>query len=111
MCGTTIRGNLGWAVAAMRLGLGWAGAGLTPSGRHPEVRCNAGFGELKQIVLHLGNGASATAIDGGQSVDTSMGLTPLQAEATMLILLVAIAHAVAWEFMTRHVTDDPAGTT
>lgn len=34
--------------------------------------------ELKQIVLHLGNGASATAIDGGRSVDTSMGLTPLQ---------------------------------
>lgn len=34
--------------------------------------------ELKQIVLHLGNGASAAAIDGGRSVDTSMGLTPLQ---------------------------------
>ncbi len=32
---------------------------------------------LKQIVLHLGNGASACAIDGGRSVDTSMGLTPL----------------------------------
>jgi acetate kinase len=34
--------------------------------------------ELKQIVLHLGNGASACAIDGGLSVDTSMGLTPLE---------------------------------
>lgn len=34
--------------------------------------------ELKQIVLHLGNGASMCAIDGGRSVDTSMGLTPLQ---------------------------------
>lgn len=33
--------------------------------------------ELKQIVLHLGNGASACAVDGGRSVDTSMGLTPL----------------------------------
>ncbi|HEY0248624.1 MAG TPA: acetate kinase [Gryllotalpicola sp.] len=33
--------------------------------------------ELKQIVLHLGNGASACAIDGGRSVETSMGLTPL----------------------------------
>lgn len=33
---------------------------------------------LKQIVLHLGNGASACAIDGGRSVDTSMGLTPLE---------------------------------
>lgn len=33
--------------------------------------------EVKQITLHLGNGASATAIDGGKAVDTSMGLTPL----------------------------------
>lgn len=30
------------------------------------------------IVLHLGNGASVTAIRGGRSFDTSMGLTPLQ---------------------------------
>ena len=30
------------------------------------------------ITLHLGNGASATAIRAGQSVDTSMGLTPLE---------------------------------
>ncbi|HIZ36396.1 MAG TPA: acetate kinase [Candidatus Ruania gallistercoris] len=30
------------------------------------------------IVLHLGNGASATAVAGGRSVDTSMGLTPLE---------------------------------
>lgn len=34
--------------------------------------------ELNLIVLHLGNGASATAIRGGESVDTSMGLTPLE---------------------------------
>jgi acetate kinase len=34
--------------------------------------------ELKQIVFHLGNGASVTAIDGGRSVETSMGLTPLE---------------------------------
>ncbi len=33
---------------------------------------------LRQIVFHLGNGASATAIDGGRSVETSMGLTPLE---------------------------------
>ena len=32
----------------------------------------------KIITLHLGNGASACAIDGGQSVDTSMGFTPLE---------------------------------
>lgn len=31
-----------------------------------------------QVVLHLGNGCSASAIAGGVAVDTSMGLTPLQ---------------------------------
>jgi acetate kinase len=34
--------------------------------------------DLNQIVLHLGNGASASAIRGGRAVDTSMGLTPLE---------------------------------
>jgi acetate kinase len=35
-------------------------------------------GELKLIELHIGNGASACAVDGGRSVETSMGLTPLE---------------------------------
>lgn len=30
------------------------------------------------ITLHLGNGASATAVRGGRSIDTSMGMTPLE---------------------------------
>ncbi|MGM0516874.1 MAG: acetate/propionate family kinase [Pseudomonadota bacterium] len=38
---------------------------------HPAERLNL-------IVAHLGNGASLTAIRGGQSVATSMGLTPLE---------------------------------
>ncbi len=33
---------------------------------------------LNLITLHLGNGASATAIQAGLSVDTSMGMTPLE---------------------------------
>jgi acetate kinase len=33
---------------------------------------------LNQIVLHLGNGASASAIAGGLPIDTSMGLTPME---------------------------------
>ena len=33
--------------------------------------------DLKTIVCHLGNGASICAVDGGKSVDTSMGFTPL----------------------------------
>ncbi|GAB2601295.1 acetate kinase [Streptomyces capparidis] len=39
-------------------------------GRAPE--------EFNAVVLHLGNGASATAVARGRCVDTSMGLTPLE---------------------------------
>jgi acetate kinase len=39
-------------------------------GREPD--------EVNVIVLHLGNGCSATAVAGGRSVDTSMGMTPLE---------------------------------
>ncbi len=35
----------------------------------------------KTIVCHLGNGSSVCAVDGGKSVDTSMGLTPLEGVA------------------------------
>ena len=34
--------------------------------------------EVNTITLHLGNGASACAVEGGRSVATSMGLTPLE---------------------------------
>jgi len=36
------------------------------------------FRECNLITLHLGNGASATAIRRGKSIDTSMGMTPLE---------------------------------
>ena len=36
------------------------------------------YDELKIIVCHLGNGASISAVNCGKSVDTSMGLTPLE---------------------------------
>lgn len=39
-------------------------------GKEPE--------DINVIVLHLGNGASASAVRGGVCVDTSMGLTPLE---------------------------------
>jgi acetate kinase len=35
-------------------------------------------GALRLVVAHLGNGCSAAAISGGQSVDTTMGLTPME---------------------------------
>ena len=34
--------------------------------------------DVKVITCHLGNGASICAVDGGQSIDTSMGFTPLE---------------------------------
>jgi acetate kinase len=40
--------------------LGWDGAGL------------------RMVTCHLGNGASLAAVDGGKSVDTTMGFTPLE---------------------------------
>jgi len=36
------------------------------------------FEELKIVTCHLGNGASVAAVNNGKSVDTSMGLTPLE---------------------------------
>tara|TARA_R110002110_G_scaffold415816_1_gene656610 strand:- start:19661 stop:20767 length:1107 start_codon:yes stop_codon:yes gene_type:complete len=47
-----------------------AGQAAVCLGRRPQ--------SLRIISLHLGNGASAAAIDGGRSIDTSMGLTPLE---------------------------------
>jgi acetate kinase len=34
--------------------------------------------DVRMVVLHLGNGASACAVDGGRSVETSMGLSPAE---------------------------------
>ena len=36
------------------------------------------YEDLKTIVCHLGNGSSVTAVMNGKSIDTSMGLTPLE---------------------------------
>ncbi len=51
------------------------------SHRYVSKRCAEILGEdpseLKIVSCHLGNGSSLAAIDGGKSVDTSMGLTPL----------------------------------
>ena len=39
---------------------------------------NKPYDQLKTIVCHLGNGASICAVKNGESVDTSMGLSPLE---------------------------------
>jgi acetate kinase len=46
-----------------------------PAGRPPAGHPSAA---LRLVVAHLGNGCSAAAISGGRSVDTTMGLTPLE---------------------------------
>ena len=43
-----------------------------------QVAKTEGRQDLKTIVCHLGNGASICAVNAGKSVDTSMGLTPLE---------------------------------
>ncbi|TMM39786.1 MAG: acetate kinase [Actinobacteria bacterium] len=53
------------------ISVGWVAAGTAALLGRP-------LAELNLVVLHLGNGASATAVAGGRSVDTSMGLTPLE---------------------------------
>lgn len=51
------------------------------SHQYVSMRCaelmNKPLEETKIITLHLGNGASITAVDGGKSINTSMGFTPL----------------------------------
>lgn len=51
------------------------------SHRFVSKRCAELLGKpadkLKIVTCHLGNGSSVTAVDGGKSVDTSMGFTPL----------------------------------
>jgi len=47
------------------------------SGRTAEL-LGRDLAALQLIVAHLGNGASITAVAGGRSVDTSMGLSPLE---------------------------------
>jgi len=53
------------------ISVGWVAAGTGRLLGRPVA-------DLNMIVLHLGNGASATAVAGGRSVETSMGLTPLE---------------------------------
>ncbi|WP_075876193.1 acetate/propionate family kinase [Merdibacter massiliensis] len=51
------------------------------SHKYVSQRCaelmNKNVEDLKIITCHLGNGASITAVDGGKSINTSMGFTPL----------------------------------
>jgi len=64
-----------------RLGIrryGFHGLSVASTVRRMADHLGHPAGRLNLIVAHLGNGASITAVRGGQSVATSMGLTPLE---------------------------------
>ncbi len=57
---------------------GFHGTSHSYVARQAALYLNKPVEELNIITLHLGNGASAAAIQGGQCIDTSMGMTPLE---------------------------------
>ncbi|MEQ4724181.1 acetate/propionate family kinase [Nonomuraea sp. B19D2] len=59
-------------------GFGFHGTSCGYVSRRAAAFLRRDLTDLNLIVLHLGNGASATAISGGRSIDTSMGMTPLE---------------------------------
>lgn len=57
---------------------GFHGTSYAYVSRRAAVVLDRPVAETNLVVLHLGAGASAAAIEGGRSIDTSMGLTPLE---------------------------------
>ncbi|MBK1650322.1 acetate/propionate family kinase [Rhabdochromatium marinum] len=57
---------------------GFHGTSHAYVGQRAATMLGRSFDRTHLITLHLGNGASATAIRNGSSVDTSMGMTPLE---------------------------------
>ena len=57
---------------------GFHGTSHSYVSRRAAQLLNKPYSEIKTIVCHLGNGASVCAVKNGESVDTSMGLTPLE---------------------------------
>ncbi|NKX53983.1 acetate/propionate family kinase [Arthrobacter mobilis] len=57
---------------------GFHGTSVEYVGRRAAALLNVPWEKFDGVVAHLGNGASVTAIQGGRSVDTSMGFTPLE---------------------------------
>ena len=57
---------------------GFHGTSHTYVSQRAAAMLGKDIADLKIITCHLGNGASIAAVDGGNVVDTSMGLTPLE---------------------------------
>ncbi len=66
-----------WRDAGLRR-FGFHGTSHKYVARRAAEALDTDLRELRLISLHLGNGASACAINRGQSIDSSMGLTPLE---------------------------------
>lgn len=69
---------LRWRVDYKIRRYGFHGTSHSYVSRRAADLLNRPIEETALVVLHLGNGASATAVLGGHSIDTSMGLTPLE---------------------------------
>ncbi|MEO5878510.1 MAG: acetate/propionate family kinase, partial [Streptosporangiaceae bacterium] len=65
-----------WTAAGVRR-YGFHGTSHAYVSRAAAALLGRPYDQVNTIVLHLGNGASASAVRGGRCVDTSMGLTPL----------------------------------
>lgn len=57
---------------------GFHGLSVAWSTRRAAAMLGRPMEDLRLVVAHLGGGCSVTAVDGGRSVDTSMGMTPLE---------------------------------
>ncbi len=57
---------------------GFHGISYSYTSRRAAAILKRDLASLKMVACHLGNGCSVCAIDGGRSVDTSMGFTPLE---------------------------------
>jgi acetate kinase len=66
-----------WARAGIRR-YGFHGLSVAWSVQRASEMLDRPVEELRLVVAHLGGGCSVTAVEAGQSVDTSMGMTPLE---------------------------------
>lgn len=57
---------------------GFHGLSVAWSTRQAALALGRPVSDTRLVVAHLGGGCSVTAVDGGRSVDTSMGMTPLE---------------------------------
>lgn len=67
-----------WAVEWGVRRYGFHGLSVAWSTQRAAELLDRPIGDLSLVVAHLGSGCSVTAVDGGRSVDTSMGMTPLE---------------------------------